>query len=177
MTKANRQSADGKDGSDVPLRTSIVAGVVDVLVIAPAPPGRRDRWRVLTLRRAEGVRCTGAWEMVHGSIEAGERPEEAALREVAEETGLRVERLYSITVNPFYVHSWGTIQLAVVFAAIVDASQPVQLQEEHDSAVWRTPAAAAKHFSWPRTREAMHIALDILASGDAGPREDVLRIT
>jgi 8-oxo-dGTP pyrophosphatase MutT (NUDIX family) len=157
--------------------TAIVSGVVDVLVIAPAVAGRRDRWRVLTLRRAAGVRCTGAWEMVHGSIEDGERPEDAALREVAEETGLRVERLYSITVNPFYVHSRGTIQLAVVFAAIVDASQPVQLQEEHDRAVWRTPSAAEKQFSWPRTREAMRIALDILASGDAGPREDVLRIT
>ena len=154
----------------------IEAGVVDVLVIAPAPRGRRDRWRVLTLRRASGVRCTGAWEMVHGSIEAGERPEDAARREVAEETGLTIERLYSITVNPFYVQSRGTIQLAVVFAAIVDSATPIVLQEEHDMAVWRTPSAAQRHFSWPRTREAMRIALDILADGDAGPREDVLRV-
>lgn len=156
---------------------TIASGVVDVLVIAPAAPGRRDRWRVLTLRRAAGVRCTGAWEMVHGSIEAGERPEDAAHREVKEETGLPIDRLYSITVNPFYVQSRGTIQLAVVFAAIVDARDAIVLQEEHDAAVWRTPAAAAKLFAWPRTREAMWMALDILASGDAGPREDVLRIT
>ena len=156
---------------------SIAAGVVDVLVIAPAAPGRRDRWRVLTLRRAAGVRCTGAWEMVHGSIEAGERPEDAARREVREETGLSVDRLYSITVNPFYVQSRGTIHLAVVFAAIVDANATITLGEEHDAATWRTPAAAAKHFVWPRTREAMWMALDILATGDAGPREDVLLIT
>lgn len=159
-----------------PETTAIVAGVVDVLVLAPAAPGRRDRWRVLTLRRAAGVRCTGAWEIVHGSIEAGEKPEDAARREVAEETGLAVERLYSITVNPFYVSARSTVQLAVVFAAIVDAKVPVQLHEEHDAAMWRTPASAAKHLAWPRSRDAMWMALDILATGDAGPREDVLRI-
>jgi 8-oxo-dGTP pyrophosphatase MutT (NUDIX family) len=115
--------------------------------------------------------------MVHGSIEPGERPEDAARREVQEETGLTVERLYSITVNPFYVQSRGTIQVAVVFAAIVDSNTPITLGEEHDTATWRTPAAAAKNFAWPRSREAMWMALDILATGDAGPREDVLRIT
>jgi dihydroneopterin triphosphate diphosphatase len=114
--------------------------------------------------------------MVHGSIEPGERPGDAAIREVGEETGLPVQRLYSITVNPFYVHSRGSIQLAVVFAAIVDGTQPVRTGGEHDAAVWRTPAAAGKVFAWPREREAMLIALEILATGDAGVREDVLRI-
>ena len=157
-------------------RTRIEAGVVDVLVLAPAAPGRRDRWRVLTLRRAGGVRCTGAWEIVHGSIEHGERPHEAAVREVMEETGQRVQRLYSITVNPFYVARRDSIQLAVVFAAIVSDALPIVTQEEHDAAVWRTPSAAAKILAWPRSVEAMRIALAILATGDAGPREDVLRI-
>jgi 8-oxo-dGTP pyrophosphatase MutT (NUDIX family) len=158
------------------MSTRIAARIVDVVVLAPAPAGRRDRWRVLTLRRAEGTRCTGAWEIVHGSIEAGETPPAAARREVQEETGLRIERLYSITVNPFYLHRMDSVQLAVVFAAVVDGAQAVQLANEHDAAQWRTPAAALKTLAWPREHQAVQYALHLLRTGDAGPVEDVLRL-
>jgi len=112
---------------------------------------------------------------VHGHIEAGERPAEAAEREVLEETGLVVERLYSIAVNPFYMHRTDTIQLALVFAAIVSPAVPL-LGVEHDTSVWRTPAAAAKVLAWPREKEALAYAMQLLATGDAGAVEDVLRI-
>ncbi len=81
----------------------------------------RGEWETLVLRRAGGTRCTGAWEAVHGHIEEGERPEEAAIREVAEETGLAVQRLYNVAVQPFYLHTTGVVTLAVAFAAVVDA--------------------------------------------------------
>lgn len=151
--------------------------VVDVVVLAPAPPASRDRWRVLTLRRAAGVRCTGAWELVHGSIEASERPAEAARREVQEETGLPVERLYSLTVNPFYLHAQDTVQLAVVFAAIVPPDATVHLGPEHDAYRWRTPLGATRTLQWPREHGAVRYAMWLLRSGDAGHAEDVLRIS
>ena len=155
--------------------TRLDAGVVDVVVLSAAQAGRRDRWRILTLRRAIGTRCTGSWEIVHGRIEAGELPADAARREVREETGLAIERLYSITVNPFYLPVSNTIQFALVFAAIVTAG-PVRLGVEHDASAWRTAAAAAKHLAWPREKEAISYALQLLATGDAGNVEDVLRI-
>ncbi len=168
---------------DVTSRQSVPAGgtryetrVVDVVVLAPAPAGSRDRWRVLTLRRATGVRCTGAWELVHGSIEAGERPAAAARREVQEETGLPVERLYSLTVNPFYLHAQNTVQLAVVFAAIVPPDAAVQLGPEHDAYQWRTPLGATRALQWPREHDAVRYAMWLLRSGDAGHAEDVLLI-
>lgn len=150
--------------------------VVDVVVLAPAAPGARDRWRVLTLRRAAGVRCTGAWELVHGSIEPGETPAEAARREVQEETGLSVERLYSLSVNPFYLHRQETVQLAVVFAAIVPADAAVLLGPEHDRYQWRTPLGATRTLQWPREHDAVRYAMWLLRSGDAGAAEDVLLI-
>ncbi len=154
----------------------VAAGVVDVVVLAPAPHGRRDRWRILTLRRAAGVRCTGAWEVVHGSIEPGETPSEAARREVFEETGMQVERLYAITVNPFYLPQRNTVQLAIVFAAIVEHASVVMLSEEHDQSLWRTPTAAIKVLAWPREHEAVRYAMHLLRDGDAGAVEDVLRV-
>jgi 8-oxo-dGTP pyrophosphatase MutT (NUDIX family) len=155
--------------------TRLDLGVVDVVVLAPAPPGRRDRWRVLTLRRAANTRCTGAWEIVHGRIEGAERPAEAAIREVREETGLDVLRLYSVRVHPFYLPTLDTVQLALAFAAIV-APAAVTLGSEHDASMWRTPATASKHLAWPTERESLQHAVQLLASGDAGPLEDVLRV-
>ena len=164
--------------------TRIEARIVDVVVLAPVPGGgpasagtrARDRWRVLTLRRAEGTRCTGAWEIVHGSIERGETPVAAARREVQEETGLPIERLYSLTVNPFYLHRFDAVQLAVVFAAIVDPAAPVVLGSEHDAHQWRTPLGARRALAWPREHQALDYALHLLRTGDAGPVEDVLRL-
>ena len=154
----------------------IAVGVVDVVVLAPAPHGRRDRWRVLTLRRAAGVRCAGAWELVHGSIEPGELPAAAARREVFEETGMVVQRLYAIAVNPFYLPQRNTIQMAVVFAAVVEHASVVMLSNEHHTTAWRTPTAALKQLAWPREHEAVRYAIHLLRDGDAGAVEDVLRV-
>jgi 8-oxo-dGTP pyrophosphatase MutT (NUDIX family) len=157
--------------------TRLAARVVDVVVLAPALPGEAGApWRVLTMRRAAGVRCTGAWEVVHGSIEVGERPAAAARREVREETGCEVERLYSLAVNPFYLHQLDVIQLAVVFAAVVPAGAPITLGIEHDAYRWCTPDDACATLAWPREHEAVRHALHLLRSGTAGAVEDVLLV-
>ncbi|MBL0172821.1 MAG: NUDIX domain-containing protein [Gemmatimonadaceae bacterium] len=166
--------------------TRIDAGVIDVVVLAPVSltnaaealsrPRSEARWRVLTLRRAPGVRCTGAWELVHGSIETGERPADAARREVWEETGLGVQRLYSIAVNPFYLHQTDTLQMALVFAAIVTPECTVTLGPEHDDCAWRSPRAATKVLAWPREHQAIRYTMHLLRGGDAGAAEDVLLV-
>ena len=147
-------------------------GVIDVFVIHP----RAEGWRVLTLRRAEGTRCTGAWEVVHGRIEGDERPEVAAQRELREETGLVAERLYNVTCHPFYLHRFGVVQVAVVFAAFVDSAHPVTIGPEHDRAEWVSIDEAMERLVWPRSRASLRDIEALLRTGDAGPVEDVLRI-
>lgn len=161
-----------------PAGTRIEARIVDVVVLAPvsATADGVSPWQVLTLRRATGVRCTGAWEIVHGSIEPGERPAEAARRELHEETGFEPARLYSITVNPFYLPKHDAVQLAVVFAAVLADAAPPVLANEHDAWAWRTPSDALGTLAWPREHQAVQYALHLLRTGDAGPVEDVLRI-
>jgi 8-oxo-dGTP pyrophosphatase MutT (NUDIX family) len=151
--------------------TTVRVGVVDVFVLRR----RADEWEALLLERAPAVRCPGAWEAVHGNINPGERPEDAAVREVAEETGLTVERLYNVTVQPFYVHAQSTVHLAVVFAAVV-RDGPLALSEEHASAQWLPLEEAARSYAWPSERSNVLQAGSLLAGGDAGTREDVLRV-
>jgi dATP pyrophosphohydrolase len=151
---------------------SINIGTVDVYLIAE----RTDGWRVLTLQRAKNTRCPTAWETVHGHIEPGEEPEQAAEREVREETGLAIERLYNVTVQPFYLHKTHSVELAVVFAAFVTPGVEIRLGEEHSRSEWLTPERALERFVWPRERAALRDILQLLQGGNAGPVEDVLRV-
>ena len=147
-------------------------GTIDVYLIGP----RTDGWRILTLQRSKSTRCPMAWETVHGRIETGEEPERAAVREVREETGLEVKRLYNVCVQPFYLHRSHTVELAVVFAAFVDPAAEIRLSEEHARSEWLVPDRALERFVWPRERAALRDIVQLLQGGDAGPVEDVLRV-
>src|SRR5881409_2252781 len=132
---------------------------------------------VLALRRAPAGRSPGSWETVHGHIEPGETPVEAARREVREETGLEPARLYNVSrVEAFYRHQANEIVLIPVFAGVVDARAAVRHSAEHDRAEWLEAREAAARFSWPREHRALDDVLSILSSGDAGLLEDVLRV-
>ncbi len=97
------------------------------------------------------------------------------MREVREETGLTVERLYNITVQPFYLHQQSAVMLAVVFAAVVRDAQ-LRLSPEHTRAEWLPIADAERRFAWPRERANVRDAAELLRGGDAGTVEDVLRV-
>lgn len=151
---------------------SVNVGTVDVYVIDPARPA----WRVLVLQRSSGTRCPGAWETVHGHIEGEETPQQAAEREVSEETGLAIQRLYVISVQPFFLQKTQAVEMAIVFAAFVDAGDAVRLGDEHSRYEWLDVERAGARFLWPRERLALGEIRQLLSGGDAGPAEDVLRI-
>jgi dihydroneopterin triphosphate diphosphatase len=153
--------------------TSVRVSLVDVYVLR----GAESALECLVLRRAVGGRCPGSWETVHGHIEAGERPAEAATRELAEETGLVPVRLYNVSrVESFYQHRIDEVALVPVFAAFVTLETPVRLGSEHDRFEWLTPAAAESRFAWPRERRALEDIVALLRSGHGGSIDDVLQV-
>ena len=153
--------------------TRLAVSIVDVY------PVRRVQGalEVLLLRRSAGTRCTGAWEAVHGHIEAGESPVDAAHRELLEETGLVPDRWYNLSrVESFYQHRLDEVAMVPAFVAMV-GDGPVALSAEHDGAEWMAFAQAADRFAWPRERRALEDIRQLLGTGSAGPLEDVLRIS
>ena len=140
--------------------TSLTVGVVDVYAISPAASG----WSVLVLQRAHDSRCPGAWETVHGYIEPGEHPEHAAVRELREETGLAADRLYNVTVQPFYLHGSHAVQLAVVFAAVVK-----EYSEKYAKLAKELKLAPRQIFTRSKVRA------DIARFLDAAPSDDPRR--
>jgi len=155
-----------------------VTGVRVCFVDSYALRGAGDQLHVLVLRRGPHGRCPGSWETVHGTIEPGETPVQASLRELSEETGFVPERLYNVSrTEAFYQHKSDEVALIPVFAAFVAAGSAPRLSAEHDRAEWLAPAEAAGRFAWPRERRALEDILSILGGGNADLLEDVLRVS
>lgn len=140
--------------------------------------GAGERLEVLALRRGKRGRCPGSWETVHGTIESGETPVQASLRELHEETGLAPQKLYNLSrTEAFYQHRTDELALIPVFVAFVAPDAPVRLSDEHDRSEWLRVPDAARRFAWPRERRALDDILSIVGGGDAGLLEDVLRVS
>ena len=60
-----------------------------LIVVAVALVDADDR--VLIAQRPEGKQMAGLWEFPGGKLEAGERPEDALIRELREELGIEVK--------------------------------------------------------------------------------------
>jgi 8-oxo-dGTP pyrophosphatase MutT (NUDIX family) len=133
---------------------------------------------VLLLRRGPHGRNPGSWETVHGTVEPGETPVQASLRELREETGLVPDRFYNLSrIEGFYQHTSDELVIIPAFAAFVAADAHPLLSREHDAYVWLVPGDAARRFAWPRERRALEDVLSIVGSGGGGLLDDVLRVS
>lgn len=122
------------------------------------------RGNALILERADR---SGFWQSVTGSLEEGETPVQAACREVAEETGLRLLpyglddcRLSTeYDIYPHWRHRYppGTERnTEYTFRAKIDADAPVRLSAgEHIRFRWLPLAEAAALVFSPSNRAAL----------------------
>lgn len=153
--------------------TLVRVSIVDVYPLRLGPAGLE----VLALRRAPHTRCAGSWETVHGHIEPGESPVAAAFRELREETGLEIDRLYNASrTESFYLHRSNEVALIPVFAGFV-LDGPVRLSSEHDDHAWLAVDAARARLAWPREHRALADIQHLFRDGHAGLLEDVLRVS
>jgi len=121
---------------EIPIRCYMASAVV--LEDGPTQP------KMLLLRRASEY-LNGEWCHVAGKLETGETAGQAVLREIREETGLSVSRLFSADFcEQFYETHKNAICIVPAFVAYVDADQEVQLNEEHDTCRWVLLAEAAE---------------------------------
>jgi 8-oxo-dGTP diphosphatase len=101
--------------------------------------------QILLLERAAGM-MIGFWSVPGGIVDPGETPQEAAARELMEETGLRpTSPLWLVTAVP--LRGYGMHLLSLRYACRCDTGE-VQLSHEHSGWRWYEPAEyRATHLS------------------------------
>jgi dATP pyrophosphohydrolase len=131
----------------------------------------------LLLQRADDEELyPGIWQIVTGSMKKNESADKAALRELEEETGLRLKRFWTVPIMDSYFDIRNdTIQMVPVFAAEVDAALNVRLSDEHRRFEWLAYAAARDRVVWPGQRQAIEIVHEFIAGGKEAAR--LLEIT
>ncbi|ACG73267.1 lipoate-protein ligase B [Anaeromyxobacter sp. K] len=157
------------------IENRLAAHLADVLELARADAGPdlrtisvvpvRPDGRVLLLRRS--VERGGFWQQVTGRIEPGEAPEQAARRELREETGADLP-----VVSLGYRHAFGldpsvnrvrpgalVVVEEVAFAARVPDGFEPRLSGEHTEHAWATGEEAAAQLRFPGLRRAVRLAL------------------
>ncbi|MGB2869212.1 MAG: NUDIX pyrophosphatase [Bacteroidota bacterium] len=134
---------------------SIASEIVEVCIFRLV---RNEAQYLLLKRSAEDKLYPGTWQIVTGMIEGGEQSVEAALREVQEETGLRLKRFWTApTVASFYDPTHDRIQLIPMFAAEIAPGQEPKLSSEHQEHAWLSLEQARERLVWPSQRKALNI--------------------
>ncbi|MBA3958324.1 MAG: NUDIX domain-containing protein [Parachlamydiaceae bacterium] len=111
----------------------------------------KGAWQVLLIQHG-----TGHWSFPKGHPEAGEEPQQTAIRELEEETGLRIKKF--ISENQFketYQFMWKSVYIhktVTYFLAEVTGEVVVQVEEIKD-AKWVSVEEAAQHVTFPAARQ------------------------
>ncbi|MBI3290017.1 NUDIX hydrolase [Candidatus Microgenomates bacterium] len=100
----------------------------------------RKEGSILLLKRSNKNKTRKQmWQFPEGKIEFGETPEKALIREVSEETGLKIKNLKLLTITTNKVKAGETTYhvLRIVFEANCEGK--ITLSDEHSDYIWCSP--------------------------------------
>ena len=139
--------------AQIPVRSRAVAAVILA--------GRGEAARVLVLQRNKNT-SRGLWSLVMGRLEKGESAAEAIRREIAEETGIAVEALYTTgCVDTYFNSGANAIDMMPIFAAPFATAPEVTLDHEHLAYRWLSFPEAIEALAYPGQRDALpHVKRD-----------------
>ncbi len=140
--------------------TDIASTMVEVFLFARVD----DSARYLMLRRSPTAYMPGVWQGVTGRLEEGENAEDAALREIGEETAINPLELWRVNhVSVFYAPRSHRVQCVPTFAARCQPGVEPKLSAEHDAWEWVDFGEAARRLMWSTSRRALEVCQQEIA--------------
>ena len=119
--------------------------------------------RVLIAQRPEGKPMAGLWEFPGGKVEAGERPEETLIRELAEELGITVQEACLAPLT-FASHAYETFHLLMPLYICRRWDGLVQAREGQ-ALKWVRPRQLREHDMPPADEPLIPALIDLLGAG------------
>ncbi|MFJ9174946.1 NUDIX pyrophosphatase [Streptomyces sp. NPDC102360] len=137
---------------------------IECWIIAP------DQSVLLLQVPARPGKHTAFWQPVTGGIEAGESPQQAVLREISEETGLRLtlDDVREITTGLDVVISPDLTVSKTLFLARTPTLDVVTNPDEHQDHQWTEPALVPEALYWDSNRETWAMIQKHLAATGTG---------
>lgn len=122
---------------------------------------------VLAVRRSKtDVRRPLQWDLPGGYCDEGELPTVAVIREIQEETGLKVDEV-SLCFSKTEIRSWinedrgeSTENVVFLFYKTVTNTKTVKLSYEHSEYEWMKHASAIDSFEYPLHKQFLKHLLD-----------------
>ena len=157
----------------LPLRVD-PPGPLTILVYTVAPADTTHEYLLLRRTQSRG----GFWLGVSGAVEPGEALDEAAIRELTEETGLAPIRLMAVNYHytlsppkraastPHLQHLTERVFLALLSTKVDPMIDPT----EHDAWDWFTYEEALMWLRWPQNIEALRQCERLLNPGELNRR-------
>jgi dihydroneopterin triphosphate diphosphatase len=150
----------------------IVSRIVEICVFRMI----RNKPQFLILQRSsDEVLYPDLWQIVTGTVDKNESAFHAALRELKEETGLKIKRCWTVPfVDSYFDTAADTVQLAPVFAVEVEGTDDVKLSLEHQAFHWVSLKDAQKKLVWPGQCKALEMVREFIVGGkEAGGLSEI----
>lgn len=110
----------------------------------------KDEIFFLLLKRSLDKIYGGKWRMIGGKVKTGEKAYNTALRELKEETQLHPVQLWTVpSVNHFYNPESDEILMIPAFAAEINCTDNIKLDDEHISFKWIPYDEISGYGLWP----------------------------
>ena len=155
-----RPEAGTADSNSWPVRVAVSSGGVAVATGAEGPQ--------VAMIRTTSLKGRTIWGLPKGAVEKGETPQEAALRELLEETGLRAEVVAEL--KPLnYWFAWAPEQVRYrktvhLFLMRITGGRPVPQLEEVDEVRLVPMEEAVRKATYTSERKAIRAASELVAS-------------
>jgi len=116
--------------------------------------------RVLICKRPQGKAMAGLWEFPGGKVEAGERPEDALIRELDEELGITVKEA-CVAPFTFASHTYPDFHLLMPLY-VCRRWEGTPIAREHPEIKWVAPKELVKFEMPPADKPLIPMLRDLL---------------
>ena len=125
---------------------------------------KNEKPKFLILKRSECKRYPLIWQCVTGKIKPNEKPPQAAIREIFEETGLQPKKIWSLDFMNYYFDPYNnTTNIIPVFGVLVETDRVI-LSDEHVDFKWIGVEECKNKLLWKNQAKGMIEFNDLLSN-------------